>query len=271
MEREVRFARLRPSQIIAERNRCPLAFLPIGPLEWHGPHLPLGTDPLNAREVSLRLAREVGGVVLPTLFLGTERERRPEVLRSIGFRGDEYIVGMDFPGLPMPSLYWPEEVLAIVVRHYLDLLVRQGYKLIVLLNGHGADNQIQVLRRLALEYTHTRPARVLMLMPAMRSPGDYYNGSHATRVETAIMQAVTESVDLGALPQGPLRNVELAIVDELTFQGNPTPDFTVRPEDDPRRATPEEGERHLRAIVADLAEVIQAELSRVPTHPRQEK
>jgi creatinine amidohydrolase len=261
MEREVRFELLRPSQIIAERQRCPLVFLPLGPLEWHGPHLPFGTDPLNAYEVSLRLAREVGGVVLPPLFLGTERERSPQMLRNIGFRGDEYIVGMDFPGLPIHSLYLPEEVLAVVVRSYLGLLARRGYKLIVLLNGHGADNQIQTLQRLALECSHTSSAKVLLLMPVLRTTGDYFNGSHATRVETAIMQALTGNVDLTELPAGPLKNTELAVVDQPTFEGRPTADFTVRAEDDPRLATPEEGVQHLASIVADLARVLRAELT----------
>ncbi len=260
MEREVRFQYLRPSQVVAARQACPLVFLPLGPLEWHGPHLPLGTDPLNAQEVSLRLAREVGGVVLPPLFLGTERERSPQMLRSIGFRGDEYIVGMDFPGMAMRSLYCPEEVLAVAVRWWLEMLVSHGYKLIVLLNGHGADNQIQTLQRLATEFSNTSPARVLLLMPMPRAPGDYFNGSHATRVETAIMQAVTESVSTAELPEGPLHNTQLAIVDQPTFEGHPTPDFTVREEDDPRRASREEGEGHLRTIVADLAEVLRTEL-----------
>ena len=263
MSREIRFQYLRPSQVVAERERCPLVFLPVGPLEWHGPHLPLGTDPLNAEEVSLRLAREVGGVVLPPLYLGTERERRPDMLESIGFKGDEYIVGMDFPGMLVPSFYAPEEVLAVTVRSYLDLLVRQGYKLIVILNGHGADNQVLTLQRLAVEYSHTSPAQVLLLMPVARTPGDYLNGSHATRVETAIMQALTSSVDLGALPEGPLKSVDLAIVDQLTFEGTPTPDHTVRAEDDPRLATAEEGETRLAEIVADLAVVVGEALARL--------
>jgi len=265
MDREVRFELLRPSQIIAEQQRCPLVFFPLGPLEWHGPHLPFGTDPMIAYEVSLRLAHEVGGVVLPPLFLGTERERSPEMLRSIGFRGDEYIVGMDFPGLPMHSLYLPEEVLAIVVRSYLDLLARRGYRLIVLLNGHGADNQIQTLQRLATEFSNTGASKALMMMPVVRTLGDYYNGSHATRVETAIMQAVTKSVDLAELPEGPLRNTELAVVDQPTFEGQPNADFTVRAEDDPRRATPAEGEQHLISITADLAQVIRKELKGLQT------
>jgi creatinine amidohydrolase len=77
MSREIRFQYLRPSQVVAERARCPLVFLPVGPLEWHGPHLPLGTDPLNSEEVSLRLAREVGGVVLPPSIWGRSANAGP--------------------------------------------------------------------------------------------------------------------------------------------------------------------------------------------------
>ena len=36
MEREVRVQFLRPGQIVAEKERCSLIFLPLGPLEWHG-------------------------------------------------------------------------------------------------------------------------------------------------------------------------------------------------------------------------------------------
>ena len=108
--REVRLQWLRPDEVVAERERVPIVYLPIGPLEWHGPHLPLGTDPLQAEHTAIGLAEKIGGVVHPTLFIGTERERAPELLRDLGFEGDEWIVGMDFPGNSLPSLYSPEDV-----------------------------------------------------------------------------------------------------------------------------------------------------------------
>ena len=74
--RTVQLERLRPGEILAERTRCPIVYLPLGPLEWHGPAMPFGTDPLMAQELARRAAPRTGGVVMPTLFLGTERERR---------------------------------------------------------------------------------------------------------------------------------------------------------------------------------------------------
>ena len=37
---------LNPVPTLREMRRCPVAFLPLAPLEWHGPHLPYGVDPL---------------------------------------------------------------------------------------------------------------------------------------------------------------------------------------------------------------------------------
>jgi len=254
---------MRPSEIVAAKERCPVVFLPVGPLEWHGPHLPLGTDPLNAQEVARRVAQEVGGVVLPTLFLGTERERSPQMLQSIGFRGDEYLVGMDFPANSMPSFYFPEEILALVVRGYLELLVKCGYRLVVLMNGHAAENQIRTLDRLATEFTHTTATKVLHLLAIPGYSRQEYSWSHAARGETDLMLALCEaSVDLSELPAtGPLLNTDFAIVDDRTFRGEPTPDFTVRPEEDPRQATAEAGQARLAAVVEELANVVKAELA----------
>ena len=48
-----------------------VAYLPLGTLEWHGPHMPLGADGIQSKELFIRVAEKVGGVVLPLLFYGT--------------------------------------------------------------------------------------------------------------------------------------------------------------------------------------------------------
>lgn len=127
--REVRLELLRPDQIVAEKERCAIAYLPIGPLEWHGPAAPFGTDPLTAHESAVRCAREVGGVVLPPLFMGVDTPRDEQGLQNLGFENtDQYIVGMDFPDNTVPSYYFREEIFAMAVREYVRLLVKQGYR-----------------------------------------------------------------------------------------------------------------------------------------------
>ena len=63
-------AYLRPDQIVQEIERCPLAYLPVGPLEWHGPHLPLGVDALNARKRANARSRKDRRPRLADVLLG---------------------------------------------------------------------------------------------------------------------------------------------------------------------------------------------------------
>ena len=41
-KREVRYERLRPSKIREAREACPVVYIPLGTLEWHGLHDPVG-------------------------------------------------------------------------------------------------------------------------------------------------------------------------------------------------------------------------------------
>jgi len=87
--------------------------------------------------------------------------------------------------------------------------------------------------------------------------------SHATREETETLMAYwPESVDLGALPpqNTPLANTEWAIVDDLTFRGTPTKDFTVREDEDPRSADPETGRKVLAKTIEQMKRQLLREL-----------
>jgi len=33
-------------EIVEAKRHAPLVFVPVSPIEWHGPHLPIGTDGL---------------------------------------------------------------------------------------------------------------------------------------------------------------------------------------------------------------------------------
>ena len=255
---------MRPAEIVAARAACPVAYLPVGPLEWHGPHLPLGVDPLVAHAVALGAAALVGGLVMPPLYLGTDVVRSPEMLRSIGFEGHEHIVGMDFPGNSVRSLYADADVFERTVRHYVELLARQEYRIIAIVNGHGGENQIPALR--ALEEMQVAPARVLYCQAWLDPEGlpeGQSGGGHADATETSLMMHLSpESVDLSALPPlpHPLRNVDWAIVDGPTFEGRPNETRTV--EADPRRlSSSEAGEADLWAAAEHVAERVRRALA----------
>ncbi|MGD0089231.1 MAG: creatininase family protein [Planctomycetota bacterium] len=254
---------LRPEQILAIRQRTSLAFLPLGPLEWHGPHLPLGVDPLRAEMAAVELARVMGGVALPTLYMGTERERAPAMLRRIGFKGDEYVVGMDFPACSLRSLYCSEELFGLVLRGWLDLIHRSwGFRRIVIVNGHGGENHLAVINRLRLEYEAGGEVRVATVLPVLGFPhGDC---GHATREETeTLMVRYPECTDLSTLPRRgvPLQNLRWAIVDGDTFSGR-RHTGTVAAVEDPRDADLRRGARIFTRTLGQLVRHLDAWLNR---------
>jgi len=240
-----KFEELLPHEILAFAKDASIAFLPIGSMEWHGPHMSMGMDTAHAYAVALGLAETMNGTALPPLYIGTEQSRTPEMLKKVGFSGTESVVGMDFPANTIKSMYWPEELFSAIIRQQALFLIELGFRTVVLVNGHGADNQIAALERIAGALTNETGARVINQLILTEDCG--VGVGHAGLLETAVMLAlVPEGVDCDKLPKKPkkLKNVEFAIVDSETFISGGNEDFTVRY--DPRDATAETG----RSIIA---------------------
>ena len=259
--RTVQMEFLRPGEIQAERQRCSIVYLPVAPLEWHGPAMPYGTDPLIAQTLAREAALRTGGVVMPTLFFGTERERPAYILEAKGFENPDkmYVKGMDVPANCMKSYYAREDIFALTVREYLRLLVEQEYKLIVLVNGHGATGQRASLDRLAREFTGETESTVLYHMIDITAADFNPDFGHGTLVETSLVRHICdENVDLSQLPPRdvPLKFTDWGIADDCVFEGKRTPgDCVVR---DPRDATPELGAKCMENAVNNLCAAVQA-------------
>jgi creatinine amidohydrolase len=264
-EREIRFEMLRPSQLRAELERAPLVFLPVGPLEYHGPHMPVGIDPLNAMFCAQEACRRLGkGVVMPTLYMGTERERPDWMLESLGFRKGDWVVGMDFPTATWKSHYYQEHIFGLMVASTLEMLISQGYKAIVIVNGHGAWNQLETIERLARHYSHTTDAVVVWKLAVVLEISEKNLAGHADLFETSLMLHFEKEVfggqkivDLSSLPARsvPIHYPDFSVVDGPGFSDHPSPDKTVKT--DPRDATAEKGKKIFEDTVrmyVDLAE-----------------
>ena len=237
-------------------------FLPVAPLEYHGPHLPVGMDPINAGLVAREACRSLGrGVVYPTVHAGTEREREPWMLESLGFPRDAWVVGMDFPTARWRSHYASEHVFGLVLANDIEGLVAQGYRVIAIVNGHGAVGQQETVRRLCAHYTHTTKA---VVAGDLAYPGDVdlvKLAGHADLYETSMMlheqgQEATgrrDAVDLSTLPPRatPIRYPEFSVVDGPGFTRDPPADRIVLA--DPRDATAERGAKMFAEAVAKIA------------------
>jgi creatinine amidohydrolase len=94
------------------------AVIPIGVLEKHGTHLPLGTDLLDVRQVVLKAAEKEYAIVFPP-----------------------YIFSQIFEAKHQPgTIAYSQKVLWDVLQETCDELGRNGVTKIVLVNGHGGNN-----------------------------------------------------------------------------------------------------------------------------------
>jgi creatinine amidohydrolase len=91
--------------------------LPIGILEKHGLHLPLGNDLLNVRYAALHAAQQEFAVVFPEYFASQIFEARHQ------------------PGTIAYSLHLQLELL----QETTDEMARNGCKKIIIVNGHGGN------------------------------------------------------------------------------------------------------------------------------------
>ncbi|HEX3017114.1 MAG TPA: creatininase family protein [Caproicibacter sp.] len=249
--KKILFEDMSPAELAEEIRMTGRVYLPVGSMEWHGPHLGMGTDTLNAHAVALEVSKTIGGVVFPPLYIGTETYRKPESLVRIGFHEDDKIIGMDFPKNLFKSMYWPPELFETILETQIQMLCRMGFRQVVILNGHAAPIQKEILERLGEKLSVEKQTQVMPI--TVLFPGCGAGLGHAGLVETAVMQYVRkDSVRLDALPPKPhkLYYLDWGIADG----GGSDTDFSVRY--DPRDATAELGKKVTDYAVKQCAELI---------------
>ena len=62
--------RLNPIQIEKELAINSLIYIPLGALEWHGKHFPLGLDSFTSHGICLSAVEKTRGLVMPPLYYG---------------------------------------------------------------------------------------------------------------------------------------------------------------------------------------------------------
>lgn len=206
---EVRYHMLRPAQVVARRQACPVAYIPVGTIEWHGIHNPLGADTLQAEGLAILCAQKGGGLVFPSLYYG---ESRSESLMDAVAPDKEQIA--QAMGLP-PENFAPDrqpfsatqQVLNYqnLLLHILAEVETLGFQLGVLVVGHYP--LIDHARAAVLLFNKRRYSRYHgMLSWAMIDYlfiADRYEfaGDHAAGWETShLMHLHPQTVDLSVLP-----------------------------------------------------------------------
>lgn len=218
-----------------DREEKVIAVLPVGSVERHGDHLPIGTDAIEASWIASRVAERLGAHLFPPIWYGVS----PGLSR--------------FPG----TINVDPEAFISYVYSVLREIARNGYRLIVIINGHGGNTSALrvAMKRAAFETGTTivsfdwwRDAGTTALRQLFASPG------HAGEDETSAMLYIDgQHVDMKHASRHvpdwvPRYAVESPQVEEALYPGAVL--------GDPTAASAEKGGRWLQAVIDDIVAAV---------------
>jgi creatinine amidohydrolase len=241
----VRYDELLPREVTSARKKCPLAWLPIGTLEWHGPHNPFGLDTIIAHELALRAAARAGGLVMPSLTWGEPREfmhieTNPDTREAVQ-------EAMRLPRANFRRGFMGGNPFSEQAHFYNDLLFHcyrqiesHGFRAIVVVVGHFPLRHF--VNFTAAVFMRESGVKVECCMPHELIADQAHKlggaiGDHGGRWETSVLLALRpDLVDLSRLDKNSRKN-------PAGVGG-----------EHPRKATPEFGQRCVDAMVERMSD-----------------
>ncbi|MGQ9687677.1 MAG: creatininase family protein [Desulfobaccales bacterium] len=229
---------LRMPEFDTWRRQHRAVLLPVGSVEEHGPHLPLGTDAFHAIELARRVAELRPVLVAPPLFYGLCRSTR-EHPGTVSISGDS---------------------LRMLVTDLGREFYRNGMRQLLILSGHAGGTHMAALTEagemLLAELPELSVAicnildllqEVLAARPELvQTKGD----AHAGEVETALMLAAYPHLVEGRAPaEWPTFPKYVLVRDKRRY-------WPAGVWGDPGPATAAQGEALLQAEAERLAKVI---------------
>lgn len=160
-----------PDFVQAIRQAQGTCVLPIGILEKHGPHMPIGSDLINARYTALHAAEQQYAVVFPEYYFGQIAEARHE------------------PG----TVSYSRELQLALLQATTDEMGRNGCRKILIVNGHGGNvSLLPYFAQTQLEKPHDYVVYLFdQRTPATGGPKKKTtNDQHAGESETSKMMVV---------------------------------------------------------------------------------
>lgn len=226
-----------------QRSDCEIAVLPIGAVEQHGSHLPVGTDTFISSELAKRVAEELNAYLLPAIPIACSIEHR----------------------LTKGTVYMKAATLAAIIRDIAESLQFSGFRKLYLVNGHGGNwvlkPTVRELNRelsklnVVLVSTQSARARILEVMEH-GVPPDIHAGETETSLMLYLHQQHVGPIQVPAervfYPQDYMDYFDAAQLSEDGYWGYP------------ELATAEKGEKWLNILVeAAMANIRDIETTRL--------
>ncbi len=231
-----------------------LVLLPIGAIEQHGPHLPVGTDSMILEALLGRFTREKtfgdhNVLVAPQLYVGKSNEH-------MGFAG---------------TLTLTATTLYNVLHELCGSIVKHGFKKLMLVNAHGGNTDLLNLisRDLRIDFG----IEVYMfdwwftpfwqdILKTQKESVSPYGVFHACELETSLLMAIApETINYEKIadetPDAQFEgNRFISLYGPITM-GWKTDDVSKSGViGSPKYATKEKGEQFMRYAVDKLAEIV---------------
>jgi creatinine amidohydrolase len=215
------------------------AILAVGATEYHGDHLPYGTDTIVARRLVEEVAKRINGLlVLPPIPYG---------------------MSLHYAKFPI-AITLTSESLTNVLKDVFASLAKHGIRKLLIINGH--DGNIAPIEVATREFKVEHPEMNLCVLETWwitaekllpKGTFEVWDGlGHAGEGETSIMLAMNpELVDMkhtkGVVPELPSHVQIKWTFDELTPYGATG---------DPSKATREKGEKMMKALIDHVVSFI---------------
>ena len=177
-----------------------LVVIPVGSIEQHGPHNPLGTDMLIARETAKAIGAKAGAPVAPVMPIGNARN-------LIGFPGTATI---------------DPELLRQVMVQLCEAYIRHGARRFLFINGHGGNTS--TLKNVAADLyaKHGVISTQTEWWITLPKISEYPCNDHGGKFETSMVMAIDAGlVNMKKARTVPRKNLtpELAFANGLEFRG----------------------------------------------------
>ena len=165
--RQVQYELMFGREATAAIANFPVGYLPIGCLERHGDHLPMGLDVIKAQQICCILARTLGGMVFPPhYYAGIHNLTEQEV--------EKYTTGWG-------NIYTDKSAQDGLI-DIINQIAINGIRGLVLYSGHYPQCQVDMIKKISRHFDSHPSISIIPFCESMIMPGD-----HAGIIETSFM------------------------------------------------------------------------------------